>query len=81
MTASTSSDTYQWLGRLEIMVGDIHELLATMTTRFEQLSEDCHFGMEVGSNNKNKGARNTRIAAGTRSIAPKIAKLDFPKYC
>ena len=52
-----------------------------MTTCFEQLSEDRHSSKEVGSNNKNKGGRSTRTVAGTSgSTAPKIAKLDFPKY-
>jgi hypothetical protein len=83
LIASTSSDTDQWLERLETTVGDIRELLTAMTTHFEQLSEDRRSSMEVGSNNqnKNKGERSTRTAAGMSGlIAPKIAKLDFPKY-
>jgi hypothetical protein len=67
LIASTSFDTDQWLERFETTVGDICELLAAMTTRFEKLSEDRRSGTEVGFNNKNKnkGERSMRTAAGT----------------
>jgi hypothetical protein len=83
--ASSSSTTEQKMEQLQAAVSaemrDIQELIATMNSRFDELSEDRRSSTKDGSNNKNKGPRITRTGSGTSgSTAPKIAKLDFPKY-
>jgi hypothetical protein len=83
--SASSSTPEQRMDCLEATVKsemrDIRELLAAMNTRFDDLAADRRSSAGEGSNSRNKGSKITRTGSGTSgSTAPKIAKLDFPRY-
>jgi hypothetical protein len=83
--SASSSTPEQRMDCLEATVKsemrDIHELLAAMNTRFDDLAANRRSSAGEGSNSRNKGSKITRTGSRTSgSTVPKIAKLDFPRH-
>ena len=75
MSYSSSSPAEERLERLETIV-------ANMSSKFDQLLQDRHTNTESGSYNRNEGPRINWTGSGSKgSTDPKVAKLDFPRYC
>jgi hypothetical protein len=60
---------------------EMQVLFAAMSSKSDQLIDDRRTNTGTGSNNHNGGPRITQAGLGTsRSMAPKVAKLNFPQY-
>jgi hypothetical protein len=90
MSSSSSSPSDLRLERLETKLDSemremrerhqskMQEIIAVMNSRFDQLLDGWRTNVGSGSNNHGGGPRMTQTNGFT---APKVAKLDFPRYC